>query len=63
MLVDERASRRLQAGELAIVVDPNFESAPRYAVVPREVATALAELDAESLRFLATSAGPGERSE
>ena len=55
VLVDEQASCRLQAGELAIVQDPNFENAPRYAVVPREVAQALAEHSPEAIRFLAGS--------
>ncbi|MCA8972116.1 MAG: DUF2058 family protein [Planctomycetes bacterium] len=50
--VDETTARRLEGGELAIVVDPRVAHA-RYLIVPREVATKLEAHVASSLCFLA----------
>jgi uncharacterized protein YaiL (DUF2058 family) len=50
--VNEMTARRLQAGELAIVADPNA-SWPRYVIVPRDVGLALKRVDGERVRYLA----------
>lgn len=50
--VDEQVGRRLEAGELAVVLDPNVEHA-RYVIVPREVALELEAQIADSICSLA----------
>ena len=50
--VDEGVARRLEAGELGIVLDPNV-AYPRYVIVPRDVALKLEERVAESICMLA----------
>ncbi len=50
--VNESTAKRLEAGEYAIVADPNV-AWPHYVLVPREVAQALAAVEREAVRFLA----------
>lgn len=50
--VDEHVARRLEAGELAIVLDPNVPHA-RYLIVPRDVATKLGARQRDSICFMA----------
>lgn len=44
LTVSDPIGRRLEAGELGIVCDPNYDW-PRYVIVPREVALALRGVD------------------
>ena len=52
--VSGMTSRRLQAGEVAIVRDPNA-SWPRFVLVPRDLAFSLQKLEAGLVRFLVDS--------
>lgn len=52
--VNEATSRRLQAGEYAIVRDPSA-AWPRYVIVPRDVAIQLQRIDGAAVCYLAGS--------